>query len=385
MATEVGIENKAGKLRLRLPRAIAVGSSRYISTGLGATPENLKKAQVVSWQIEEDIKTGQLDPTLERYKQQFRPKTVVVTQKQTPDLIELWFGYAEYKRHQLAETTYRKDYLRKFPYHLRKLPTRNLTEAIVIRDYLLLNLSAATAKKVLRSLAACCAWAVKSGIITVNPFAGMAADVRQPKHQRAIDPFTSEERTAILEAFRQRKPHYLSFVQFLFLTGCRTGEAIALQWKHINSACTQITFCESYDGELKLRKITKTGVSRRFPCNQQLSSLLLSIRPTNPSSDSLVFTSPTGLPVHNSEFTNKVWKGRKDGQKFYRGIVTTLVDEGKVQRYRCLYNTRHTFISECIEAGVPIPQIARWVGNSPEIIMRHYAGCVSSLEVPNLL
>ncbi|MBW4453063.1 MAG: DUF3596 domain-containing protein [Nostoc indistinguendum CM1-VF10] len=207
MATEVGIENKAEKLRLRLPRAIAVGSSSYISTGLGATPENLKKAQVVAWQIEEDIKTGQLDPTLERYKQQFRPKTVVVTQKQTPDLLKLWFG----------------------------------------------------------------------------------------------------------------------------------------------------------------------------------SSLLLSIRPTNPSSDSLVFTSPTGLPVHNSEFTNKVWKGRKDGQKVYRGIVTTLVDEGKVQRYRCLYNTRHTFISQCIEAGVPIPQIASWVGNSPEIIMRHYAGCVSSLEVPHLL
>lgn len=385
MATEVGIENKVGKLRLRLPRAIAIGSSRYISTGLGATPENLKKAQVVAWQIEEDIKTGHLDPTLERYKQQFRPKTFVVTQKRIPDLLELWFGYAEYKRHQLAETTYRKDYLRKFPYHLRKLPTRSLTDAIVIRDYLLLNLSAATAKKVLRSLAACCVWAVKSGLIDTNPFAGMAADVRQPKHHKTIDPFTTEERNAIVEAFRQRKPHYLSFVQFLFLTGCRTGEAIALQWKHINSACTQITFCESYDGELKLRKTTKTGVSRRFPCNQQLSSLLLSIRPTSPSSDSLVFTSPTGLPVNNNEFTNKVWRGRKDGQKVYKGIVTALVDEGKVQRYRCLYNTRHTFISQCIEAGVPITQIASWVGNSPEIIMRHYAGCVSSLEVPNLL
>lgn len=407
MATEVGIENKEGKLRLRLPRTVAQNSSRYISTGLTDTPDNRKKAQVVAWAIEEDIKTGQLDPTLERYKQQFRPK-ITVAKVQQLDLLELWLKYAEYKRPQLAETTYRKDYVLKFANHIRRLPTRDTKEAVVIRDYLLQTLRPNAAKRMLTNLSACCSWAEDSGLLNSNPFAGMAGKIRQPTSNAtsnaSIDPFTTAERDAILEAFRQHKPHYYAFVYFLFFTGCRTGEAIGLQWKHITPDCTQITFAESYDSQLDIRKTTKTGVIRKFPCNQQLRELLLSmkqantskqscfaqtgedlcIRSANPSPESLVFTSPNGKSINNTRFTNQVWRGCRSGQKVYTGILTTLVNEGKVARYRCLYNTRHTFISLCVEAGVPIPQLARWVGNSPEIIMRHYAGVISSLEVPVL-
>ncbi|MBU7586855.1 MAG: tyrosine-type recombinase/integrase [Nostoc sp. TH1S01] len=380
MAPEIGLENKQGKLRLRLPRVIADGSLRYIYTGLPDTPDNRKKAQVVAWTIEEDISTGQLDLTLERYKQEFKPKIIV--SKQESDLLELWVKFAEYKRPQLAETTYEKDYTRKLPNHIRQLPTRKITEAIVIRDYLLGNLSANTAKRILVHLSACCKWAKDSGLIVNNPFAGMASTIRQPKAAATIDPFTTAERDAILEAFRQHKPHYFPFVSFLFLTGCRTGEAIALQWKHVSLDCSEITFAESYDGQLKIRKTTKTGASRKFPCNQKLRELLLSVRPVNPSPDSLVFCSPNGLPIDNGKFTNQAWRGCRSGQKVYKGLVTTLVDEGKVSRYRCPYNTRHTFITCCLEAGVPIVTVAHWVGNSPEVILRHYAGCLNTVDVP---
>ncbi|BCL34593.1 hypothetical protein NSMS1_10400 [Nostoc sp. MS1] len=376
---EIGIENKQGKLRLRLPRLIVDGSLRYIYTGLADTPENRKKAQIVAWQLEEDIRTGQLDPTLESYKQQFRPKITVVKKV---DLLELWASYCEYKRPQLAPTTYQRDYIRKYAHHIRQLPTKDPRDAVAIRDYLLQTLSADTAKRVLTHLAACCNWAVDSGLLEKNPFVGMAGKIRQPTINTTIDPFTTAERDAIIQAFADKRPHYTAFVQFLFLTGCRTGEAIALQWKHISLDCSQITFCESYDSRLNIRKSTKTGKSRKFPCNQVLRELLISIRPASPSPDSLVFPSPNGLPIDNGKFTNQVWRGCRSGRKVYKGILATLVDEGKVQRYRCPYNTRHTFISHCVEAGVPIPQIARWVGNSPEILMRHYAGVVSSLEVP---
>ncbi|BAY37267.1 phage integrase family protein [Nostoc sp. NIES-2111] len=375
----VGIENKQGKLRLRLPRAVAQDSSRYISTGFTDTPDNRKKALVVAWAIEEDIRTGQLDPTLENYKQQFRPKIAVVKKV---NLLELWVSYCEYKRPQLAETTYTNDYKRKFGNHIRELPTKDPREAVAIRDYFVQNLSAYTARIMLTHTSACCNWAVDSGLLDKNPFVGMAGKIRQPKSNASIDPFTTAERDAIIQAFRQHKPHYYPFVNFLFLTGCRTGEAIGLQWQHINPDCTQITFAESYDSRLNIRKCTKTGVVRKFPCNQKLRELLVSIRPANLSPESLVFTSPTGLPINNSKFTSRIWRGCRHGKHVNKGVVTVLVDEGKVQRYRCPYNTRHTFISHCVEAGVPIPQIARWVGNSPEVIMRHYVGVVSSLEVP---
>ncbi|GBE90849.1 Arm DNA-binding domain-containing protein [Nostoc cycadae] len=337
MAPEIGLENKQGKLRLRLPRVIADGSLRYIYTGLPDTPENRKKAQVIAWQIEEDIRTGQLDPTLESYKQEFKPKTTV--NKREPDLLELWVRFAEYKRPQLAVTTYEKDYIRKIPNHIKQLPAKKLTDAIAIRDYLLVNHSANTAKRVLIHLSACCKWAKDSGLIVHNPFTSMASTIRQPKTEVDIDPFTTAERDAILEAFRQHKPHYFPFVHFLFLTGCRTGEAIGLRWQHVNVDCSQITFCESFDSQLKIRKTTKTGTTRKFPCNQKLRELLLSVRPINSSPDSLVFYSPNGLPIDNGKFTNQVWRGCRSGQKVYKGLVTTLVDEGKVSRYRCPYNT----------------------------------------------
>lgn len=380
---EVGLENKQGKIRLRLPRSVAEGSSRYISTGLDFTPENQKKAQVVAWAIEEDIRRNQIDTTLERYKQQFRPKQTIAIQRQAElDLSCLWLKYAEYKKPQLAPTTYTKDYVRKFPGHIRNLPTQKLADAVVIRDHLLQTLSTNTAKRVLTYLSACCKWAVKSGLIPSNPFADMAADIRRPKQQQTIEPFTAAERDAILDAFRRHKPHYFSFVHFLFLTGCRTGEAIALQWKHVNQDCTKITFATSYDSQLGIRKGTKTGIVRHFPCNRQLRQLLTEIRPSVVNTESLVFTSPNGLPIHNTKFTNQVWRGCRSGQKVYKGIVTELVKLGEVSSYRCLYNTRHTFISHCLEAGVPVTTIASWVGNSPEVIFSHYAGVVNDASVP---
>ena len=80
---------------------------------------------------------------------------------------------------------------------------------------------------------------------------------------------------------------------------------------------------------------------------------------------------------------NRAWKGYKNrhGNQI-DGIVTQLVKQGKVERYRCQYNTRHTFITMALEAKVSIPQLAKWVGNSPEVIMKHYAGTLRQVQVP---
>lgn len=83
----VGIEQKNNKIRLRLPRAVANGSQRYIATGLEATNENHKKAQIVAWTIEEDLRNGRFDATLEKYK--YKP-VKVHKPATTPDRLTLW-------------------------------------------------------------------------------------------------------------------------------------------------------------------------------------------------------------------------------------------------------------------------------------------------------
>jgi integrase len=286
---------------------------------------------------------------------------------------------------QLASTTYIKDYARKYKNHIKALPTKDLTQAIAIRDHLLTQLSPNAAKRVITYISACCKWAVGSGLIKDNPFAGMSEEIKLPKHDSdAIDPFSREEMNTIIKAFEDTRPHYAPFVKFLFWTGCRTGEAIALQWKHINSDCTQITFCESYDSALGIRKGTKTGKSRKFPCNSQVRQLLLSIRPVNPSPDDSVFTSPTGGTMNNTRFSNQVWKGGRVGKKHYKGVIQQLMAEGKIDRYRCPYNTRHTFITLMLAEGLTVSTVAKLVGNSPEIILKHYAGNTVPLELPSI-
>jgi integrase len=213
----------------------------------------------------------------------------------------------------------------------------------------------------------------------------MAADLKRPKTDRAIEPFSTTERDSILLGFQEHPSHqhYYSFVKFLFLTGCRTGEAIALQWKHIAHDLSCIIFSESYSSKLKIRKCTKTGTSRKFPVNSDLRSLLVAIKPIDANPSDLVFTTSTGLPIDNSRFTNQVWKGCKSGKKTYKGILPPLVSSGAVGGYRCLYNTRHTFITMLLAAGLTVPQVAKLVGNSPEVILKHYAGG-SVEEVPSI-
>ena len=109
------------------------------------------------------------------------------------------------------------------------------------------------------------------------------------EEEKEIDPFTVSERDAIIEAFENHRyyKHYTNFVRFLFLTGCRTGEAIALKWKHVDRQLTNITFCESYSSHFGIRKDTKNHQSRQFPINAQLRSLLTSIKPGNLDPESI--------------------------------------------------------------------------------------------------
>lgn len=151
-----------------------------------------------------------------------------------------------------------------------------------------------------------------------------------------------------------------------------------LQWQHINSDCSQITFCQSYSSKYKVRKTTKTNKVRRFPSNQPLQVLLLSLRPPHPQPDALVFTSEKGTPLNTDTFLQDVWRGRSKG----KGIILKLIQEGKVERYRSPYSTRHTFITLALEAGLTVPQVANLVGNSPEVILKHYAGNLIKMEIP---
>ncbi|MBW4466280.1 MAG: site-specific integrase [Pegethrix bostrychoides GSE-TBD4-15B] len=379
-ASKGSVQIKSSNNRLQLVFNYA-GKRQYLSTGFADTSANRKLAEMKARQIELDILSGNFDSTLTKYKPQsvlstITPVTPIAAQK--PTLAELWERYTDFKRPSLSPNTLAKEFSTVERCITSRLPTVSLDEAIAIRDWVVANKSPDAAKRLLTQLSACCKWAVNSGLIAENPFDGMALEVKLPKNKlhnqdQEIDPFTAEERDAIIQAFEKNRyySHYAPFISFLFKTGCRPSEAIALQWKHISYDFRFITFEQSAvisEKGLIARKGLKTQESRRFPANSSLQAFLRELKAEDCQPESLVFPSPDGKFIDFHNFRNRAW--------------LTILEELPTIRYRKPYQTRHTFITLALDNNLDAKDVARLVGNSPEIIYRHYAGNKRELFVP---
>jgi integrase len=352
------------------------GKRHYISTGLADTLNNRKLAEMKASEIEKDILYERFDETLQKYK----PKTSLSTvtpitpiQKFKPKLDELWNKYSDFKKPQVSPSTYVKDFT-KHRNHIAKFPTRSLNEASTIRDWLLNNLTPDAAKRCLTQIKACCNWAIEEGLIDTNPFALMK--IKQPKgasEDQDINPFTKEERDLIIRTFQCDRyySHYTSYVRFLFFTGCRPSEAIALKWQQVTNNVIQFreSVVVSEDG-LVLKEGLKTQRKRDFPITPEVQTILDEIRPETVNPESLIFTSPKGKFIDHHNFSSRAWK--------------SILAKCGIP-YRKSYQTRHTFISLCVEANINSTAIGRWTGTSAKMIDNHYGATnFTNLRPPDL-
>ncbi len=365
----VGVECFQNRLRLRLSREVCTSNRRYLSLNLADTPENRQLAFEKACQVEQDILTGCFDETLAKYKPQRHLSIIQLNVFQKVSTIsELWDGYIDYKRQFLKPRTL--DKLTVLEKHIKRCSYQSLDEATKIRFALLQQTTNSQVKDVLMYLSAACKWGMKYGLVTCNPFDGMYNELPKHKWQDDSKPnaFSEDEKQKIIQGFKNHKPskgngysHYTSFVEFLFLTGCRPSEAIGLQWKHIKEDCLQITFegalVQVGNGERVRSKGSKNNKTRKFNCNQHLRFLLESIKPENPNPESLIFPSPEGLSIHYRNFSRRAWDK----------IVDPIVG-----RQTTPYSCRDTFISEQIFKGVPTAVVAKWCDNSVEMIEEKY-------------
>lgn len=378
----VSILSSNDRLQLRFRYG---GKRHYLSFGLPDTKNNRKAAERLASQIELDIASGNFDPTLLKYKTQSALSTVDIITPITPKLSALWGDFMVFKNSQCSQNTMDTMY-GQYTRYIAKLPTDDLTQAAEIRDFVIKELPLNSAKRFLTRLNACCKWSIRNGRINHNPFENMAQDIKLPKAQGNseddIHPFTVEERDAILEALESDRfvsPHsgfkhsyYVPFVRFSFLTGCRPSEATALMWGHISKDFGTILFDRAIidtAGGRKVREGLKTQERRKFPCNATMREFLAALKPSGAKSSDLVFPGVRGGYLDPDAFRKYVW---------------TKVLAGLGLEYRKPYQTRHTFINLMLENGLDAKDVARLVGNSPEVIYRHYAGNKRDLMVPEV-
>ena len=369
----MSILNSNGRLQLRFSYG---GKRHYISTGLADIADNRKLVKLTAAEIEKDILCDRFNETLQKYKPKSSLSTVTpVTpiRKPKPELNVLWDKYSEFKKPQVSPSTYVKDFS-KHRNHIAKLPTRSLDEASAIRDYLLSNLTPDAAKRCLTQIKACCNWAVEEGKIDANPFATMKIKVQKDaSDEHEVNPFTKEERNLIIDTFARDSyyNHYTNYVRFLFFTGCRPSEAVALKWKHITNNSIQFreSVVVSEDG-LVAKEGLKTQRKRDFPITQEVQAILDEIRPEIFAPESLIFTSPKGKFIDHHNFSTRAWK--------------SILIKCNIA-YRKSYQTRHTFITLCVEAHINSTAICRWTGTSAKMIDKHYGATnFTNLRPPDL-
>lgn len=199
-------------------------------------------------------------------------------------------------------------------------------------------------------------------------------DRDRSSYEEYIDPFSVREIEIILDAlknetysrYKGRHYQYYHYVKFLWLTGCRPSEAIALKWDNVNLNQKKIRFCEvevMASGKLCKRKGTKTEPFRYFPVNADLESLINELD----RSSEYVFTGYDDKPIRQNNLSD-IW-------------ILLLKNLGI--KHRIPYQLRHSMISYHANRGFPLSQLSKIVGNSEQIIKEHYLAIdYSMINVP---
>ena len=198
-----------------------------------------------------------------------------------------------------------------------------------------------------------------------NPFNDLPTNWWPRLPQREPDPYTEQERDAILAYYRDNRPHWAYvFVFFRFWTGTRPSEATALKWGSVDVMNAKATI--SLSRHLGEENAPKTRASRRtISLLPNVVELLITVLPLRVEPSSYVFTDGQRKPIDQSEFA-----------RGFQAVLRVL----KI-RPRPFYNTRHTFISVALTLGCNQKWIAEQTGTSIAMIQEHYGRYIGTTEI----
>lgn len=193
--------------------------------------------------------------------------------------------------------------------------------------------------------------ALNDGIIVSNPFDQIALIklIRQTSKASdyVIQPFTHEERQAILNACRSDE---LPMYQFWFNTGLRPGELQALEWRHIDfEKATARIEQNQVAGVIKTPK-TAAGI-RAVDLNAEAMAALRAQKPISMLRDGRAFLNPATL---------EPWQ--TDAQ-IRKNSWLPLMKRAGIE-YRNPYQIRHTYASSLLTAGANPWYVADQMGHA---------------------
>lgn len=172
--------------------------------------------------------------------------------------------------------------------------------------------------------------AIKSGARSSDPSEGIER-VRIPVRHLTL-PSRTDFARIVADIRRQGKrasTESANFVEFLAYSGLRISEARAVEWEHIGDNAITVTGGESG---------TKNHTVRRVPIIPPMRELLDRMREGNPCRGPLWSIKTPRIALDNA--------CARLGVAHIR-----------------IHDLRHLFATACIEAGVDIPTLSRWLGH----------------------
>jgi integrase len=203
------------------------------------------------------------------------------------------------------------------------------------------------------------ALALRDGEITADPLAGLEPASHQSPPP---DPFSIEEAELILaDLFKRYDPQIGNYFEAKFFSGLRTSESLAVRWPSIDWRLSQMMVSEAIVlGEHKDN--TKTNDVRLVQLNSR------SVATLRRQKAHTFMMDQTGW-VFRDPKTGERWVDDWSPREMYwRPTLTRLGI-----RYRSPQETRHTYATMMLMAGMTPAFCAKQLGHSVEMFLRTYS------------
>jgi len=349
---------------------------------LDDTPANREEAKLMNSQIKRQIVEDAFDyvkwfpnsTNLKKFglkpaKDKKKDKKTGKTKKQLKlhKLLDTWYSYI------LTIGNYEKSTLKSYKTCLKrlklKLPDKEIAKlkkyeieemvCSILND----GITPKTVNNTLIVLRGALNYAYDRELVDDN-ISGKIKNLRVPKTK--VDVFTKEEVRKILDYMSENYPVQHAFFATMFMTGMRTGEALAMKWDNLNLDEGWYFVSEAItDGVLKGPKNEESVRYVLLP--RTLTDVLSEYREKYSRNDTFVFTNQYGEPYATSYHL---------GIKYWRPVLEKLGI-----RYRVIYQARHTFATLSLLNTADINYVARQLGHSShQMIFKTYGRIIKQIN-----
>ena len=241
--------------------------------------------------------------------------------------------------------------------------SKTLEEATpsAMRDWIAgMDVTAKFARNLLTPLRSVFEDALNDDLILFDPFERIALTKLLKQTSRAseyvVDPFTADERAALVKACR---PDERALIQFWFETGLRPGELQALRWAKIDWKAKTARIDLNQVAKKEKGPKTEAGI-RDLDLNPEALAALEAQKPVSLLAADHVWLNPR---------TGKAWQ--TDAQ-IRKTLWVPLCTRSGV-RYRNPYQVRHTYASAMLTAGTNPWYVAQQLGHvDVQMVFRTY-------------